>query len=90
MITPDNYKAPISDEIATHLKNYTSSADRTKVARQYKISVSTLRDVTYSGSNITKNNIDAVNTLIEIAKKNCAEIIEKAKQCEVFFEEVKS
>lgn len=88
LFTPQYYGKPISTQLSEYLKVYTSSKDRTEVSRSSGVSVSTLRDIIYSGNSISEKNAPAMLTLMKIAVRNCTKSIEKAKEFQVYYEEV--
>lgn len=79
---------PIDIQLSEYLKIYTNKEDRKSVARACGMSESTLRDLVYQGNKVTEKNRSALSVLIDVAKENCLQSIEKAKKAKVIFEEI--
>ncbi len=71
MFTENDYKKPITKELADSLKKFTSVAERTTVSEKYEgVGVSLITRVIHRSANLNENNAPAITELTEIAFEN--------------------
>lgn len=79
---------PISEELSTHLMEFTNKKDIADVSQATGVSISTIDYVKRRNNSVTENNEVGIIALMEIAVKNAESHITKAKTCKKDLQEI--
>lgn len=72
-------KNPLPESISELIKKYSNQNDIVNAAQSFGFTYEILKRVVYRTANVTDNNIQAVEKLIEIAQNNCIKVMYEAK-----------